>query len=61
MILTDELLAVVDRSLRRSICDENVCHEHAEINDVMSEEEPKVDGDQLGMLLPTGEETNDNG
>jgi len=36
--LTDLRLALVNRPLRRILCDKNVCHEDAEVDDVVSKE-----------------------
>lgn len=59
--LKDTLLTGVVRHHCRLLCGENVCHEHTKVDDIMGEEQPKVDGDEFGMLLPTSSKTSDTG
>src|SRR5258706_3832015 len=59
--MADALLAGVILLHRRLLCGENVCHEHTKVDDVVGEKQPKVDGNEFGMLLPASSKTDETG
>ena len=59
--LKDALLTGVIRLHCRLLGGENVCHEHTKVDDVVGKKQPKVDGDQFGVLFPTSSKTGDTG